>query len=282
MAIIKTMRNRSLLCAVLALMCLIVLSVGSNAQCKNWETDKYLLIKQRGALSSIGITFTSKGKTFAGSVEMSYIEKGFLGNPVTELKGNAEGSIDGDRINFKIFWDSGLVGVYTAKILPTGTLEGETYDKAKPSVIQTWHSTEALKCATLKSASAGILNKSTGKPKLPSGPKTFGPPPAPGGSTSSSRPSDTPATPMKVPWIVAGKVIYPDIRVPMGFVILQWDAGPDHQYAEIWFKVSNGDETFLVEQGKGSRQMPAERGKQYTYILTDANVKLGSVTFVAP
>lgn len=66
----------------------------------------------------------------------------------------------------------------------------------------------------------------------------------------------------------------------IGFVILSWDAGKDHPYAEVWYRINNSDEIFLVEQGKGSQQMPVERGKYYTYILTDSGKTLATVTVV--
>jgi hypothetical protein len=262
---------------------LIVLPNASFGQCKNWEfLNSYLGIEQRGTLSTISVRVTQKGNYFTGSVETSYIEPGFLGNPVTEIKGDAEGTISSDSVSFKIFWQGGLTGVYTAKILPSGKLEGETYDKAKPSAVQTWHSSGTMTCATLKSASTGIL-KPSGKTSglyKDKGPKKFDPPPAPGGSAPASGPANSPPTPspMKVPGIVASRVYFGHITDPAGFVILAWDAGPKHTYAEVWFKINNGDDIFLVEQGKGTRQFPVERGKYYTFILTDEGRTLATVS----
>ena len=84
---------------------------------------------------------------------------------------------------------------------------------------------------------------------------------------------------MKVPGIVASQVIYQFPGAPAGSVVLTWDGGPDHPYAEVWFKVNNSDAAFLVEQGKGGRQVTVERGKSYTYILTDAGKTLATVGF---
>ena len=36
---------------------------------------------------------------------------------------------------------------------------------------------------------------------------------------------------------------------------LEWDGGGDHPYAEVWQQVDNNDETFVVESGKGTRQI---------------------------
>lgn len=86
------------------------------------------------------------------------------------------------------------------------------------------------------------------------------------------------APPIATPHIVATRPYFPPYSAT-GFVVLTWDAGSDHPYAEVWYKVNNGDQTFLVEQGKGSRQMTVERFN--TVILTDAGTILSTVNFVA-
>ena len=63
-----------------------------------------------------------------------------------------------------------------------------------------------------------------------------------------------------------------------GTTMLTWDGGNDHPYAEVWVKVDRADETFIVEQGQGTRQATIERGKTYLFILTDAGQRLATVT----
>ena len=87
---------------------------------------------------------------------------------------------------------------------------------------------------------------------------------------------------MKVPGIVASQVVFPIPFQATGFVVLTWDGGPDHPYAEVWVRVNDGDETFVVEQGKGGRQVQVERGRRYLYILTDAGNTLSTVSFYVP
>ncbi len=279
MSSIEKIIYRSLFFTALTAAALIALPTGLYGQCNNWEMDEFFIIEQRGA-QSITVRMTSTGKTFAGPVEMDVFDEQVFGKLIRTVTGNLEGTITGDRIDFKIFWQDGLTGVYTARIRQSGKLEGETYDKAKPNIIQTWHSAGPLTCKSLKSASTGILKPDPKKTKLPSGPKTLDPRPAPGGSVGTSKPSGLPPAPMKVPGIIASQVIYPQAYASTGFVILSWDAGPDHPYAEVWYKVNNGDDTFLIELGKGSRQMPVERGKYYTYILTDAGKTLATINVV--
>lgn len=62
-----------------------------------------------------------------------------------------------------------------------------------------------------------------------------------------------------------------------GTVTLVWDGGKDHPYAEVWIRVDQNDETFIVEQGKGTRNVEVEFGRSYEFKLSDANVLLASV-----
>ncbi|MFT3744327.1 MAG: hypothetical protein QM785_08525 [Pyrinomonadaceae bacterium] len=237
----------------------------ANAQCAKWDASGYLEIFQRGQFYAIELLLEQKGRVISGKA-VHHIPNNF--GEITN-NGLVDGTIDGDRISFQIFWppNGSLIGVYEARIQPSGRLDGETYDKNNPKIRQTWFSGGTLKCPPPPVIPKPI--KSTGKPR----------------STGKARPEPSPSKasppePMKVPGIIASQVIYSVAGASMGIVVLTWDAGPDHPYAEIWYKVNNGEETFLVEQGKGSRQMPVERGKYYTYILTDAAKTLATVNVV--
>src|SRR5215470_12302084 len=80
------------------------------------------------------------------------------------------------------------------------------------------------------------------------------------------------------PFIVADNnpVVVPQGQTS-GTVTLEWDGGKDHPYAEVWVRVDENDETFIVEQGRGSRNERVELGKNYEFKLSDANVLLASV-----
>jgi hypothetical protein len=248
----------------------------TRAQCSTgWDASGKWSFMQRNATRPVELDLRQNGKAIAGSATLVIPGSGnFLGKFGETKIGNVDGTILGDRFSIEIAWVGGGIGVYNARILPSGKVEGEGFEKSSPNVRHAWNSTGVIKCLPVASKP---------KPKPPGGIGKIPPPTTPGGSqpAEKSPPSTTAPQPLKPPAIVAGNVIYPNILVPMGFVILQWDAGPDHRYAEVWFKVNNGDETFLVEQGKGSRQVPVERGKLYTYILTDAGETLATVTIVA-
>ena len=80
------------------------------------------------------------------------------------------------------------------------------------------------------------------------------------------------------PFIVADNnpVVIPAGR-SSGTVTLEWDGGKDHPYAEVWVRVDENDETFIVEQGRGIRNVKVEFGKSYEFKLSDSNVLLASV-----
>lgn len=62
-----------------------------------------------------------------------------------------------------------------------------------------------------------------------------------------------------------------------GTVTLVWDGGKNHPYAEVWVRVDQNDETFIVEQGKGTRNATVQLGRSYEFKLSDSNVLLASV-----
>jgi hypothetical protein len=66
-----------------------------------------------------------------------------------------------------------------------------------------------------------------------------------------------------------------------GTTTLSWDGEAKHPYAEVWVGVDGNDETFVVEKGKGTRQVTIELGKTYIYKLADFGKTLASVTVTA-
>ncbi len=224
------------------------------AQCQQWNVSGVWNIEQRGLKYAIVLTMEQNGEVLTGKARISTNS----GYPAV----NVYGTLKGDLVNFRILWIDGSIGVYDAQFHPAGRLNGHGYEKKTPNIRHMWQSNKKFKCPPPASFNVP-LNTYKGKPKPVSSP---------------TKPITEPPTPMKVPGIISSQPIFGNIADPVGFVILTWDAGPDHPYAEIWFKVNNGEETFLVELGKGSRQMPVERGKYYTYILTDAGKTLATVS----
>jgi hypothetical protein len=115
----------------------------------------------------------------------------------------------------------------------------------------------------------GGLNHETGKPIIALG---FGSLTLAG----ASAPAQQKLPP--APFIIADNnpVVIPAGQTS-GTVTLEWDGGPKHPYAEVWVRVDENDETFIVEQGRGSRNVTVELGKNYEFTLSDSNVLLASV-----
>jgi hypothetical protein len=82
--------------------------------------------------------------------------------------------------------------------------------------------------------------------------------------------------------LVASQAIFPAPFHPQGFVVLTWDAGPDHPNADVWVKYNNSrDKVLLIKQPKGGQQVPVQRGQIYTYVLMDGRTVLATANVVA-
>jgi hypothetical protein len=279
--IVKTtnlmIKRTSFLCGLVFAAVVALLPISAHAQCSNWDASGVSEFRQHDQVNPILVKLEQKGRVLTGSAQFdAHGSKAFSSVKVT---GTVDGTIEGDRFSVQIFWPDGLTGVYNAKVLPSGRLDGETYDKNHSNIRDTWSSGGVLKCLPIGPSKPF---KITSQITLPPSPKP--PPPTPirsSGKMPKSEPAPPPPPPMKVPGIIAGQVIYISPYDPRGLVVLQWDAGPDHPYAEVWFKVNNGEEVRLLEKGKGAYQVTVQRGWYYEYILTDDGTTLATVTFVA-
>lgn len=92
--------------------------------------------------------------------------------------------------------------------------------------------------------------------------------------------TEPPPPPPKTPYITSSQVIFTDAFRMNGFVVLTWDAGTDHPNAEVVFSLNNSPKIPLVKQAKGGRQINVERGRLYTYFLTDGGKTLSTASFV--
>lgn len=221
----------------------------------------------------IPVNLRQKGKVVTGTAtHMAYYNpEGKVFGAERKVEGSIDGTVVGDEFNVQIYWPDGLVGVYRGKIGPQGRIEGTTYDKNKPSINATWYSNRVMTCDEAKPViKASDVLKYTGKtaPPAPT-PRRQGPPV----KSTGKRPM-VPSAPATVPRIIA----FNKPGQPPGTQTLTWDGGPEHPYAEVWVKVGDEDEVKVVEQGKGSRQITVEPGKEYLYILTDSGQRLATTT----
>jgi len=175
-------------------------------------------------------------------------------------KGKVKGDVTGDKVKFYINWVNehgvraeefpSVYEHFEGTIGSDGKMGGQAYIFTLTGGVNVnWSSDRPMKCLYKTVHRLGT------KPSTPT-------------------PTTTPTTAI-APMITASQVI-PTGQT--GQTVLTWDGGKDHPYAEVWVKVDDGDETFVVEQGKGSRQVTVEPGRTYLYILSDAGKRLAAVT----
>lgn len=186
--------------------------------------------------------------------------------------GEVLGTLEGNELAFSVRWKGQEPGrpdaeAFKGTIGSDGKIQGgavllddTTFDLNNHK----WTSSRPMKC----------LDKFTPIHKLRVKPSS---PP-----TAETKAATSEANPLTPPYIVAAPSVV--ILTPpqlTGQTTLVWDAGADHPYAEIWKKVNDGDETFVVEKGKGQLVLDnLARGIRYTYILTDSGKTLGTVTIM--
>ncbi len=254
-----------LFAAVLAL-----LPISVEAQCANWDASGQMTIIQRASKYENTLSLQQKGRVITGTASTYTPTYGIISDGYRTLSGTVDGTIDGDRFSVQIFWANRQTGIYNGKVLPSGRLDGEAWEKASPNIRQTWYSGGVLKCP----------------PPPPVIPKVIK-------SSGKARPT-TPPPPPKPPFIVAGQVVIPTPSHPFGIVYLGWDGGPDHPNVEVFVSIDNGVEipAFAIgfapqhpvfKQPKvAALTLNLERRKHYNFVLKSAGKTLSSIGFVVP
>jgi hypothetical protein len=235
---------------------LVILPYPTKAQCKQWDVSgKWILNVEKGASETLDLK--QEGTNIKGKSLL-----GLGGGPVL-------GTVEGDDFAITIDWakpgntvapGAADFEIFKGKIGSDGIIHGFGSTRNNPDLSgknkNPWSSNRPMTCT----ARAPRVIKHTGRPKVD-------PAPNPSIEPSANAPmiSATPNNGAFVP----GKIAH---------TVIRWDGGPDHPYAELWVRVNDEDEKFVIEQGKGSRQMVVEPGKTYLYILTDSGTTLATVT----
>jgi hypothetical protein len=250
------------LCGVLCCVVLALLPAPAKAQCAQWDVSgKWTLNVTKGITELLELK--QNGNNVSGESH-AY-------NDVVPVMGTVKGddfsmSIDWTRPNVTFAAGVFPIEAFLGKIGSDGFIHGNATTLANLDLSakgNLWSSDRPMRCVRGAESPRPKPIKSSGKAR-PSAP---------------APPSSPP--PMKVPGIVASQTFFPVPGALTGLVGLSWDGGPVHPYAEVWVKVNNGAEIFVVEQGKGGRQITVQRGTLYEYILTDAGTTLATVRFVA-
>jgi len=248
----------------------VLLPSPAKAECRQWYAGFEWSLKQ-GDLE-VFVDLQQSGKNLSGIAAYRTTrskDRGLFvpdGIVKVDRKGKVAGTIDGTNITLDMEWEDGSGGFYTGVIGATGIIRGTVnVDKENPTNKWSWVSRKPMFCA----------DKADKKPKPT--PSATPAPASPKRLIKSSGKSQTETSSSAgVPRIAA-------FNKPgqAGTQILTWDGGPDHPYAEVWVKVDGADETKVVEQGKGTRQMTVEAGKTYQYILTDSGQQLATTSVQA-
>jgi len=245
-AIFSVAGKTGILCA-LAFM-LSPLSV--QAQCGQWDIGGEWQLLIGDSKASETMVLTQSGTKVSGEAQINAIVKVFE-------KGKVTGEVKDDKVKFEILWvnekrpiKETIAATYEqfeGTIGSDGKMGGRAYIFTLAGGVPViWSSDRPMKCLYKTVHRLGT------KPTTP--------------------------TTVIAPMITASET---NLAIPSGQTgqtVLTWDGGKDHPYAEVWVKVDDGDETFVVEQGKGTRQVTIERGKTYLYILADAGKRLATVT----
>jgi hypothetical protein len=250
--------------------------MSAAAQCSTgWDASGEWSMMQRGQKWPNHLVLQQKGRVLTGRAFYNYVtgDRKFLGvttvggDPVS-VDGTVDGTIDGNSFSIQIFWANRQIGVYNGKVLASGKLDGEAWEKSSPQSRTIWHSTGVLKC-----------------PPPPVVPKPIR-------SSGKAKPASTPAPPTP-PFISASQAIIPTPSHPLGIVFLGWDGGPDHPNVEVWLSMDNRAESpaFSTEHALGSPvwklpkttlQLNLQRYHHYRFVLKSGGKTLSTAAFVVP
>jgi hypothetical protein len=194
--------------------------------------------------------------------------------------GQVEGTLNGTNLHMQIYWKVGEIGVYDGKIDARGMIEGTTHGKVYSIIKATWFSSRPMKWSPWPGDVTHLGGAATPATRPP-GVRMTGHRVLPAAAANPAGPAAAPSA-LGTPAITASPSF---VTIPagqtQGTTTLTWDAGSSHAYAEVWVKVDDQEETFVVEKGKGTRQVTVRPGKTYLYILTDSGQRLATVTVKA-
>ncbi len=244
-----------------------------KAECAQWDVSGDWRMKQNNGFT-VRLSLSQDGKNITGTA--THFQGG------THSARALSGNIEGEDFYVTIYWKSasggpGPSGVYRGKVGSSGRLDGTTYDAAHPGSKATWFSSRAMTCAD---ATAVEPTNPAPKPIEKSGKIPANPPPKPIKNSGKIPQTQSSAA---APTITARPIL---VTIPAGefegTVTLTWDGGPDHPDARPWFKESSqGEEVMVADQGKGTRRLPVERGKNYRFILKDSGQELARAVVIS-
>ena len=135
-----------------------------EAECPQWYVSGSWTIQQSDGYT-VQVNLRQTGKKLTGKATYFYdirnSDDRSFGAKYPSANGSATGNIGGDDFYCEIKWETGPVGVYSAKVSSGGRVHGTLYDKSNPNRSKaTWFSTDLMHCGEQKfasSASSGAL-----------------------------------------------------------------------------------------------------------------------------
>jgi hypothetical protein len=211
----------------------------SGAECRSWDVSGSWFLQ--GAGDFYNFQLTQKGYSITGLATK--------GPAQTNVTGNVMGSGFYLHLVSKGFELRGDIGA-------DGKIHGVVHDLSNPNKKLAFVSSRAMKCGD---------RVVTAPPAQPSPKRLISHKGK--GRTDAGAPAGAPKI-----------VVFNKPGQAPGTMTVTWDGGPEHPHAEVWVSVDGGDETKVVEQGKGTREVTVEPGKTYRYILTDSGQQLATTT----
>jgi hypothetical protein len=252
---------------------LALLPISVEARCpQGWDVSDEWKFQQDGPLI-ITVNLRQDRAVITGTASFFGLIKKGEGSSFGEtglIHGTVDGTLEGDQFDVKIYWGNNTIGVYQGTVRPSGRIEGKGWEQRSRRTKVNWHSIGVMKCVDEKAVQP---TNPTPKPIKKTGNIPASPTPKPIKSSGKAK------TSAAVPFINANPKA---VKIPAGqsqaTTNLTWDAGPDHPDAEVWIRESGGEETLVVQQGKGTRNVTVEN-KVYRVMLKDAGQELAVTAF---
>lgn len=116
----------------------------AQAACREWDLNGAWKFNQSNGTPA-QFELQQSGREIRGRA--SYVELGPEGGQDIVWFGTLDGSIDGDRFQFTVYWDVGnSVGIYNGVIEPDGAMGGGARDRNHPDTYATWSSERNASC----------------------------------------------------------------------------------------------------------------------------------------
>lgn len=125
--------------------------------CSQWDVGgEWTAVQSNGAKPHFSLQQSGSG--IQGTAGDTYVHKDACvlvacGDDYYTHQGSVDGSVDGNAIELKSYWDNNAIGVYSGTIGPQGRIEGTTYDQRNPQVRAEWYSDRTMKCLSDEPAS---------------------------------------------------------------------------------------------------------------------------------